>query len=139
MCTNKNNITVAINTVCAISMYNDSTVLVENDSTVSINSNCNVSINSNCNVSIDENSTISIDICSFRSNKWHYNMPTAHSLLWLVRSWSHDHLTKLIFGCNITFQHFPTGSCAQFSTWTFEKEPNISKLRQGTQKSLGFL
>ena len=69
-------------------------------------------------------------------------MPTAHSLLWLVRSWSHDHLTKVILGCNIIFQPSDSelsSSCAQFSTSTLEKEANRSELRQGTQKSLGFL
>ena len=69
-------------------------------------------------------------------------MPTAHSLLWLVRSWSHDHLTKVILGCNIIFQHSDSelsSSCAQFSSSTLEKEANRSELRQGTQNSLGFL
>ena len=73
---------------------------------------------------------------------FYYHMPTAHSLLWLVRSWSYDHLTKLILGCNITFQHSDSelsGLCAQFSTWTLEKEPNRSELRQGIQRSFGLL
>ena len=49
-------------------------------------------------------------------------MPTAHSLLWLVRWWSHDHLTKLILRCNtsITFQHSDfrfMGSILNFKSW----------------------
>ena len=71
------------------------------------------------------------------SNSILYHMPTAHSLLWLVRSWSHDHLLKLILGCNITFQHSDSelsGSCAQFSIWTLEKEPNKSELRKEPRK-----
>ena len=70
-----------------------------------------------------------------RYNHTCYYMPTAHSLLWLVRLWSHDHLTKVILGCNITFQHSDSelsGLCAQLSTWTLGKETNRSELRQGT-------
>ena len=51
-------------------------------------------------------------------------MPTAHSLLLIVRPWSHDHLIKVILRCSITFQHLDSelsGSCAQFSTSTLEK------------------
>ena len=43
--------------------------------------------------------------CICKCSIYNYYMPTAHSLLWLVRSWSHGHLTKLILGCNITFKY----------------------------------
>ena len=69
-------------------------------------------------MSIYHKSTCSMDI-------GYYDMPAAHSLLWLVRSWPNDHLKKLKLGCNITFQHSDSelsGSFAQFSTWTSKKE-----------------
>ena len=69
-------------------------------------------------------------------------MHTAHSLLLLVRSWSHDHLTKVILGCNITFQPSYSelsGSCAQFPTKTLGMEPNRSKLRQGSSEEFWLL
>ena len=64
------------------------------------------------------------------ANKYYYYIPTAHSLLWLVRSWSHDHLTKVILGCNIIFQHWLRAvkfmcSILNFNSWKGSQQKRI--------------